>query len=176
MDALKEFIQSNPRPKELKRALAVQMTQQGYSYREIQLILQVSLGFISACNQRYEAAGVEGLRLNYWGTSGYLSAEQKQELFIFLGQKDYWTIEEVIHHVEEQYEVVYQSRQSYYTLLHQAKLSWKKSQPTHPDKDEQQVEEKKGNHGVTGQVASRNRLWAGASDVFRRMPFGVGGH
>lgn len=143
MDALKDFIDSNPRSQELKRALAVQMTQQEYSYREIQAVLQVSLGFISGCNQRYEAAGVEGLRLNYWGTRGYLSAEQKQELFVFLGQKDYWTIEEVINHIEDQYQVVYQSCQSYYTLLKQAKLSWKKSQPTHPDKDEQQVAEKK---------------------------------
>lgn len=143
MDALKEFIQSNPHPKELKRALAVQMTQQEYSYREIQAVLQVSLGFITGCNQRYQAAGVEGLRLNYWGTRGYLNAEQKQELFGVLGQKDYWTIEEVINYIEDHYEVVYQSRQSYYTLLKQAKLSWKKSQPTHPDRDDQQVEEKK---------------------------------
>ena len=49
----------------------------------------------------------------------------------------------VIDHIEDEYEVVYQSQQSYYTLLKQAGFSWKKSQPTHPDKDEAQVEEKK---------------------------------
>ncbi len=52
MDALKDFIDSNPRSQELKRALAVQMTQQEYSYREIQAVLQVSLGFTLGCNQR----------------------------------------------------------------------------------------------------------------------------
>lgn len=72
------------------------MTQQGYSYREIQAVLQVSLGFITYCNQRYEAAGIEGLSLKYWGTQGYLNAQQKQELFAWIGQRDYWTIEEVM--------------------------------------------------------------------------------
>ncbi|UBF27065.1 winged helix-turn-helix domain-containing protein [Kovacikia minuta CCNUW1] len=142
--------------------------------REIQSVLQVSLGFISACNQRYQASGVEGLRLNYWGTKGYLSSEQKQELFEFLGQKDHWTLEEVINHIEDQYEVVYQSLESYYTLLKQAKLSWKKAQPTHPDKDDKQVEEKKRNYGVPAQVARPNRQWTDAGDVCGRMPFAVG--
>ncbi len=81
MDTLEQFIQSNPNPRELKRALAVQMSQRGYSYREIRDVLQVSVGFISNCNQRYTAKGVAGLQLNYWGTQGYLKAEQKQELF-----------------------------------------------------------------------------------------------
>lgn len=35
MDTLEEFIQSNRDPRELKRALAVQMSQRGHSYREI---------------------------------------------------------------------------------------------------------------------------------------------
>lgn len=35
MDTLEQFIQSNPDPRELKRALAVQMSQRGHSYREI---------------------------------------------------------------------------------------------------------------------------------------------
>ena len=62
----------SPKPRELKRALAVQMSQRGYSYREVRDVLQVSMGLVSACCQRYEAAGVEGLQLNYWGTVGYL--------------------------------------------------------------------------------------------------------
>jgi len=143
MDTLEQFIQSNPHPRELKRAVAVQMSQRGHSYREIRDVLQVSVGFVTACHQRYKAAGVEGLKLNYWGTQGYLSAEQKQEVFEWLAQNDAWTIEEVVAHIEDTYEVVYQSQQSYYALLKQAGFSWKKAQPTHPDLDEAQVEEKK---------------------------------
>lgn len=41
-DDLRKFIQSNPGPRELKRATAVQMFLQGYKHREIQAILFVS--------------------------------------------------------------------------------------------------------------------------------------
>jgi putative transposase len=105
METLEQFIQSNPHPRELKRALAVQMSQRGHSYREIRDVLQVSLGFITNSNQRYTATGVEGLRAHYWGTQGYLNAQQKQELFSWLGQKDYWTIEELVHQIEDKYGV-----------------------------------------------------------------------
>lgn len=89
------------------------------------------------------ALGVEGLQSRYWGTVGYLSAEQKQELFGWLDGQDNWTLEEVIDHLEDEYGVVYQSLQSYYALLQQAGFSWKKAHPVHPDKDESLIEEKK---------------------------------
>ena len=143
MDTLEQFIQSNRDPRELKRALAVQMSQRGHSYREIRDVLQVSIGFVTHCCQRYEATGVEGLKSKYWGTQGYLSAQQKQELLEWLNQKEAWTIEEVVDHVEDTYNVIYRSQQSYYTLLKQAGFSWKKSHPVHPERDETQVEEKK---------------------------------
>jgi len=143
METLEQFIESNPKPRELKRAVAVQMSQRGHTYREIRDVLQVSLGFVTACCQRYEEQGVKGLKLNYWGTQGYLNPKQKEELMVWLAQKDAWLLEEVVEHIEDAYGVVYQSSQSYYTLLKQAGFSWKKSHSTHPDKDETQVEEKK---------------------------------
>lgn len=143
METLEQFIQSNPPPLELKRALAVQMSQSGHSYREIRDILQVSVGFITASHQRYQSSGVEGLRSHYWGTKGYLNAEQKQTLFRWLDGQDAWTLQEVIDQIEDQYGVVYQSLQSYYALLKDAGFSWKKAQPAHPDKDETLIQEKK---------------------------------
>lgn len=143
METLEQFIQKNPPSLELKRALAVQMSQRGQSYRDIRDILQVSIGFITASRQRYDRASVEGLRSNYWGTQGYLSATQKQELFTWLDGQDAWTLEEVIDHIEDEYGVVYQSLQSYYALLKSAGFSWKKAQPVHPDKDDKLIEEKK---------------------------------
>lgn len=145
METLEQFIQSNPPTVELKRALAVQMSQGGHSYRQIRDILQVSVGFITASHQRYECSGVEGLRSNYWGTKGYLDAEQKQALFRWLDEQDAWTLPEVMAHIEDEYGVVYQSLQSYYALLTDAGFSWKKAQPAHPDKDETLVQEKKEN-------------------------------
>jgi putative transposase len=142
METLESFIQSNPRPHELKRALAVQMSEKGYSYRQIQDVLQMSLGFISTSKQRYEAEGVAGLKVKYWGTQGYLSPEDKAQVLSWLAQKESWTIEEVLEHLEVEYEVVYRSRQSYYSLMQQAGLSWKKAQPSNPLKDETQVAQK----------------------------------
>lgn len=143
MDSLEQFIQSNRNSRELKRALAVQMSQRGHTYREIRDVLQVSVGFVTACCQRYETNGVEGLKLHYWGTQGYLNPQQKQELLAWLRQKDAWLLEEVVQHIEDTYGVIYRSYQSYYALLKQAGFSWKKSHSTHPDKDEMQVEKKK---------------------------------
>lgn len=160
METLEEFIQSNPRPQELKRAIAVQMSQRGHSYREIRDVLQVSLGLITQSNQRYKTVGIEGLKSNHWGTAGYLNPQQRHELVAWLGRKDCWTLEEVIEHIEDHYDVVYQSHQSYYTLLKQAGLSWKKSHPAHPHKDEQQVEEKKA------------KLWSYWCSGMGRLPMG----
>lgn len=56
--------------------------------------------------------------------------------------KKVWTIEEVIEHLELEYNVVYRSRQSYYSLMAQAGLSWKKAQPVNPGKDDTQVAQK----------------------------------
>jgi putative transposase len=142
METLQSFIQSNPRPQDLKRALAVQMVENGHRYRQIQDILQVSIGFITSSKQRYEAQGITGLRSNYWGTQGYLTAQQKEEVMAWMASKEVWTIEEVMEHLEVEYNVVYRSRQSYYTLMAQAGFSWKKAHPSNPGKDEEQVAKK----------------------------------
>ena len=52
MESLTEFIRSNPDPRELKRALAVKMVKQNYSYYQIRDTLGVSLGFISTYQQK----------------------------------------------------------------------------------------------------------------------------
>lgn len=100
VETLEQFIGSNPPTIELKRALAVQLSQTGQTYRQIRDMLQVSLGFISASRQRYQRSGVAGLRSQYWGTQGYLMGSQKQQLFGWLRQKEAWTLEEVIDQIE----------------------------------------------------------------------------
>lgn len=136
MDLLTEFIRTTKEPKEQLRGLAIQMVENNYRYREIQTILNVSVGFISKCKKAYSKSGVNGLKLGYWGTKGYLTQEQKQEVLTWLKTRSWWTVDEVFDYIEQQYGVTFESKQSYYTLLHQAGLSWKKSQRTHPNKDE----------------------------------------
>lgn len=107
MDELKQFIADNPDARELKRALAVLMRLQGYTYREIENILQVSPGFISQWQQAFQARGVEGLSLAYQGSVAYLSPCEHQAVIDWLKQKNYWHLPELQAHLENTYGVVF---------------------------------------------------------------------
>ena len=106
MDQLSQFIQDNPEPRELKRALAVQMVRQDYRHRESQQILQVSSGFISKWTEAYDQQGVQGLRLRHKGSVGYLDARQRQAVLEWLQQKNYWDLPELQAHIDDYYGVV----------------------------------------------------------------------
>ena len=77
MESLTEFIRSNPDPRELKRALAVKMVKQNYSYYQIRDTLGVSVGFISDYQQKFKREGIEGLKLKYQGCSWLLNSYPK---------------------------------------------------------------------------------------------------
>jgi len=142
LDDLKEFIQSNPDPRELKRAVAVQMFLQGYKHREIQGILGVSSGFISKWTRLYEQCGVPRLKLGYQGSVGYLEPEQRQAVITWLQTKNYWNLGELQGHIQDGYDVMFNSKQSYYTLFEEAGISWKKTQKCNPKEDPALVQKK----------------------------------
>lgn len=142
LEDLEAFIQSNPDPREMKRAVAVKMFLEGYRHWQIQEILGVSSGFISKWSQMYELLGAAGLRLAHQGSVGYLSAAQQQAVVAWLQSKPAWRLSELQVHLEEQYEVVYRSLQSYYDLFAAAKVSWKKTQKRNPKEDPALVEKK----------------------------------
>ncbi len=150
------FIESNPDPRELKRALAVQMVQRNYVYEEIQAVLQVSLGFISKWKQQYESAGVAGLRLGYRGASPYLTAAQRTAVLDWLKQKSYWHLPELEQHLALTYGVVFKAKKSYYALFRAAGLSWKKSQAKNPKRDPALVTQKNGNLHMAWVPAGRH--------------------
>lgn len=155
---LSQFIQENPDPRELKRALAVQMVRQDYRHREIQQILQVSSGLISKWTQVYEQESVEGLRLRHQGSSGYLDASQRQAVLKWLEQKNDWDLQELQAHIEDCYGVIFPSKQSYYELFHAAGISWKKTQKKNPKKNPELVEKKTRNHHLAGGASSRDGI------------------
>ena len=70
---LSDFIDSNPDPRELKRALAVMMWIEGVPCSEIQKILNVSAAFISQCKAKFIKNGVKGLRLKHQGSKADIS-------------------------------------------------------------------------------------------------------
>jgi putative transposase len=133
MDLLTELIQTTKEPKEQLQALAVQMLENNYTYREIQNILNVSVGFISKCKKVYDENGVSELKLRYSGTKGYLRQKQKDSVLTWLKTLEWWSIDEVYDYIQENYRITFESKQSYYHFLHQAGLSGKKSQRTHPN-------------------------------------------
>lgn len=142
MDELIQFIQSNPDPRELKRALAVQMVMQNYNHSVIGSILGVSVGFVNKWKYIFAEQGVAGLRLKYKGSKSYLDPVQKQIVINWLKQKSYWHLEELKEYLEDNFNVVFESNQSYYDIFKQANISWKKTQKKNPRKDENLVAKK----------------------------------
>jgi putative transposase len=64
---LDEWMKSILDGRELKRGIAVKLVKQGWRYRAIAEILNVSNSFISKWKSRFESAGVMGLKLSYKG-------------------------------------------------------------------------------------------------------------
>jgi putative transposase len=142
MEELIEFIQSNPDPRELKRALAVKMVVQNYSLATIGNILGVSLCFVSKWKYVFASQGTAGLKLKYRGSKSYLNETQNQAVIHWLKQKNYWHLEELKEYIEDNYHVVFESNQSYYDLFKQANISWKKTQKKNPRLDPDLVAKK----------------------------------
>lgn len=157
MEELTEFIQSNPDARELKRALAVQMVLQEYTYYAIRDVLRVSVGFISKWKSVFEEKGVAGLRLQHQGSVGYLDVKHRQAVIEWLKQKNYWNLSELQQHIEDTYEVVFASKQSYYELFAEAGIRWKKALKRNPQADPELVEKKTGHHRLVGKTSSGDR-------------------
>jgi putative transposase len=100
----------------------------------ISSLLQVSEPFVSKWVACYSADGMAGLHLQYEGSTSYLSPVARQEVIAYLRTQPSWRSEELVQHLDLRYQVVYQSPQSYYDLLTEAGLSWKRTQPVNPKK------------------------------------------
>ncbi|MEL7038115.1 MAG: helix-turn-helix domain-containing protein [Cyanobacteria bacterium J06592_8] len=123
---LEEYIKGNPKTQELKRALAVKLVLEKYRYEKIQQILSVSLGFISKWSTAFNRGGLEALKSEYKGKKGYLSSRQRQQIIEWLIQHKTWDVSDLEKYLIQEYDVVFKSRQSYYQILKEAKISWQK--------------------------------------------------
>jgi putative transposase len=132
MTSLDEIINESRDVREVKRALSVKMVHQGISPEQISTLLNVSLQYISKWKVKYALEGVDALFVSYQGSKSYLTQEQKQEILQWVAQHSTLKIEEIIVHIEEKYQVIYQSKQSYYDLLEQGGMSYHRSEPVNP--------------------------------------------
>jgi putative transposase len=140
---LSDFINSNPDPRELKRAMSVMRWIEGIPCSDIQKILNVSATFVSQVKMKFIQHGVKELKLRYQGSRAYLSPEQRWEIINYLEAQEYLSLQELREYIEDKYDVRFKSNQSYYTLLNEAKISWKKSQKKNQKKNDELVEIKK---------------------------------
>jgi len=65
------------------------------------------------------------------------------DVITWLQTKEYINIDEVFTYLDEHYDVIYQSKQSYYDLLSAANISWNSSQKNNPSYDPELVTKKR---------------------------------
>lgn len=140
---LTAFLAEERDSREYRRALAVKFALLGYRYVAICEMLDVTLGFVSQAKKAYETQGTTGLTLKYQGTQPYLSASERQAVIDWLKTEQQWSLQRLQEHIETNYGVVFQSRQSYYQLLADAGISYKQAQRANPKRDEQRIAAKK---------------------------------
>lgn len=137
------FLNQHRDSREYRRGLAVKLALQGYLYATICEMLDVTPGFVSQAKTAYETSGVDGLRLKYQGGQPFLTAEQRQAVIAWLKAQQTWSVAQLQSYIETTYAVVFKSNQSYYELLAEAGITYKRSQARNPKADPEQVAAKK---------------------------------
>ena len=128
---------------EFKRAVAIKMFISDFKTEDICRLLNVSDSFVSKWKMIYENKGAAGLKVNYRGSQGFLTEDQRYEIIFHLRNQPYYSIEELRDYIERYYGVVYESKQSYYDLLKEGGLSWHQTQAVNPKTDDTQVEQRR---------------------------------
>jgi putative transposase len=134
-----EDIINSSEGREIKRAIAVKMTIQGFKTKDICDLLEVSDSFVSKWKTIYENEGADGLKLHYRGSAGFLTEQQRDTILFYLKDKTHYSVEALRDLIEHWYGVVYQSKQSYYDLLKDAGLSWHQTEAVNPKRKETEV-------------------------------------
>jgi putative transposase len=141
---LEEFLEQASDKREYKRGQAVKLDLAGYARKATAVALSVSVNFVSKWRLQYNRHGAPGLALSYQGSKGYLSAKDKEQVLEWLAhQSPHIGRETLESYLESEYGVRYKSTSSYYELLYQAGLSYKKRQGVNPKKDAQKVLDKR---------------------------------
>ena len=68
---------------------------------------------------------------------------EKEKTIEWLRAQDYLRLSDLKNYLQEQYDVVFESNQSYYNLFKEAGISWKKTQKKNPAKNDELVQAKR---------------------------------
>ena len=143
MTSLDEIINESRDALEVKRAVCVRMALSEMPTAQISEMLNVTQQYVSKWRVRYEQEGARSLLSGYQGSESYLTNEQRAQILSWIKSHETISVAAVRDYVEENYSVVYQSKQSYYDLLQAAGLSYHKSEKRNPKRDEARVLEKR---------------------------------
>lgn len=143
MESIDSLINESKDVRELKRALSVKMLAAEIEPQKIAQVLNVTEQYVSKWKGIHKQKGVDGLKLGYQGSQGYLTLGQKEAVVAWIKEQESITIEGLRDYLEAEYQVVYRSKQSYYELLKEAGLSYHRTTAVNPKKDEAQVLEKR---------------------------------
>ncbi|MDO9152626.1 MAG: helix-turn-helix domain-containing protein [Paludibacter sp.] len=124
---------------EIKRALAVKMCLVGYSTSEISKLLNVSVAFVKKWRALYNKKGAVCFPVCYKGRIGLLTNEQMQNTLEYVKSKSSISLLDIISYIRDTYDIEFKSKQSYYDIMSNAGMSWKKSEKINPKKDEAKV-------------------------------------
>lgn len=142
---LDDLIKRSPKPLEVKRGISIKQDLAGKSRNLIGEILSVSVKFISKWRLIYEEYGVNGLMSTHQGGKprAFLDGNKKAEVLAHIRSHEVFGVSELAAHLQSVHGVNFKSTQSYYDLLHEARMSWHKSQKTNPRRDAQKVQERR---------------------------------
>jgi putative transposase len=88
------------------------MALSGNIYHEISKLWRVSNFFIGYWKKQFKTKGIAGIKLGHKGSKGYLTALQNTEVIEWLKNKQYWNLDELVTYVEQEFGVIYKSKQS----------------------------------------------------------------
>jgi transposase len=129
---------------ELRRLQAVRLYGSGTTMSDIKHLLPVSDRRIREWTQKYQQAGLAGLKSHWQGENALkLSRDQRAELQqrlhqyrpdqviapdVRISRGQFWTVSDLHIVVQDWYQVEYRTRAAYCTLLHECGLSYQHTQ------------------------------------------------
>ncbi len=143
VDAITTFLDTTEDVMEYKRAMAVRMILLDFRPCDIALALNVTEAFVSKWKILSFKGGIDVFTVKYHGSHGYLTSEQRQLVLHAITVEKMENVDALVDHIRTTYGVKFKSRQSYYAMLAEARVTWKRAQSQHPKKDPDRIDAKK---------------------------------
>lgn len=143
LNDLTEFLNTTKNVSEWKKCESVILRKQGFYYQQISPGLGVSFSFINRAIKQYNAQGISGLKLKYKGSKSYLNEVEKASVKTWLLESpERRNISELERHLMDRYDLVFQSRQSYYSILKNSQLTWQKANKQNSRKNPEAIKKR----------------------------------